>query len=142
MSVMSVFRAFALCLPLAWTAAANAQSGEEIKRLDGEELRGYFADRTLMGCYPDGSPWWERTTADGRLYDLFQGDGGSTVGSWWVQGDQVCYAYDAAPDVLNPSCFTVARRGRHLDFFLAGTLALGGTTDCEDEIASVPSRPA
>lgn len=122
----------ALFCALSGPAFAQAGSDEAAQRLDGDEILRELNDAELHGCYPDGSPWAERTTADGDLYDLLADE--AHVGTWWLVDDIVCYSYFANPAVANPSCFAVQRRGVHLDFVLPGTGQLGGTTDCGVDI--------
>ncbi len=114
------------------SAFAQAGSDERAERLDREAILRELNDAELHGCYPDGSPWAERTTSDGDLYDLLADE--AHVGIWWLVDDVVCYSYFANPEVANPSCFAVQRRGVHLDFVLPGTGELGGTTDCGVDI--------
>ncbi|GEM_PF-3687065 len=99
--------------------------------MTGEELRAAFEDRSYEGCYPDGSPWAERTGADGALFDLLR-SGSPRVGVWWVQQNQICYFYDASGVT---ACWNAARQDGEFYFFFPGTGVVGGTTDCGEPIA-------
>lgn len=134
---VAALAAAAAALGLGWLASAETPS----ERLTADEVRELITDAELQGCYPDGSPWAERTEAGGALYDLLQGDGaGEIVGRWWLEDDIVCYSYDIVPQFA--SCFFVMRRGRHLDFHIIQTGELGGTTDCGLEVAGLSATAA
>lgn len=95
--------------------------------LADEALREEFTNRRLEGCYPDGSPWAERTAAGGALYDDLQD--GLLVGDWWVADGQICYFYPATMASRDDAaCWEVIADNGDYYFFYPGTNILGGAS--------------
>lgn len=102
--------------------------------LDHDALTETFTGADLNGCYADHRPWAEYTREDGVLVDRMLD---REVGRWWIEGHQVCYAYDdPAFDAWvrgRNHCFYVVQRGPHLDFRSGRFMALNNTTDCNKD---------
>jgi hypothetical protein len=93
-----------MALFLAAIGSATLEPG----RLSGPDLRDYFAGTSVYGRFTGtGQAWAERTTRDGRVYDLLRG--GRHSGAWAVQDDALCFIYFGP--AAKVQCYAVALEG-------------------------------
>jgi hypothetical protein len=83
-----------------------------------EEMEKLLKDQTLYGRYtPSGKPWAEYQSPDGRT--AYREEDCTYAGHWWIQGELVCYRYDAFNEG-RPACFGLFHRNGELAFYLPG----------------------
>gem|GEM_PF-1532961 len=91
-----------------------------LERLKADDITHAYADRTVNGIYAYA---WQREqrfvehhTADGRV--SYQEGDFSAVGSWTLDGNNMCFEYDDAPGQFH--CYHVFRYGGCLMTFPTG----------------------
>lgn len=98
----------ALCLA---GSAAQAQT-----RMTAAEFEAWSIGRTL-DYHVDGQFWGsEQHLPDRRTLDADVG-GACMVGSWYPDGDDICFVYDGSP---GPHCWRFWRDGERVEAEIAG----------------------
>ncbi|MEZ5830131.1 MAG: hypothetical protein R3D05_03030 [Dongiaceae bacterium] len=100
--------ACALALALAQPALAAAS---------GEQIRGAIAGNTVQGSMAGGGPYVEFYDPSGAI------KGKGYVGQWSVEGDLMCFAYQATPK----QCWNVDINGNHVSWIRNGATQGTGT---------------
>lgn len=94
-------------------APAFAQSA-----LSGDAIRSAIGGNTVQGSMSDGAAYTEFYSADGVI------KGAGYVGSWSIDGDTMCFAYDG---VEGSNCFGMALDGDQVTWLGDGAVAGTGT---------------
>jgi hypothetical protein len=119
--LLRLLAGLALCLSAAVAPAARADEAppDPADRVsERQAIEKLLTDQTFYGRYnPDGKAWSEYQAPDGRT--AYREENCIYAGHWWIQGDLVCYRYDAF-NAGRPACFAVFRRGPQLGFYMPG----------------------
>ena len=89
--VPGILAAAAAFVALSFPAAAQDS------HLPGEEIAARIAGRAFAGQTPLGDAYEETYTADGAIEGLWNGSI-PYGGSWWIEGDAMCFDYPDAPE--------------------------------------------
>ena len=86
--------------------ALSLPAAAQTPQLSGEEIAARIGGRTFTGQTPQGDVYVETYTAAGAIEGLWNG----LVpygGSWWVEGDTMCFDYPGAPEAGGCSFVTL-----------------------------------
>lgn len=102
-----------------WGAVSSPVWAEEGKPLTAEEFEAYVTGKTLS--YADQNGVWgtEQYLPNRRVVWAFTEDI-CQYGTWYQQGEQICFVYDDTPD---PQCWTFWRGETGLKALFAGDSA-------------------
>ncbi len=128
---MSIICALMCLANIEAAAQSSFENPEDLKLLQGEELKAAFADKTHYGTYKQfrdetgTSQYTEHTKADGTTFYI-EGEMKLT-GQWRSSGDRICYRYDE--EISGVHCFIIFELGTCLYGYSPENVRASGPID-------------
>ncbi len=103
-------------LLLSACASPDATPGTPLK---GAEIKRLLDNAEIEGTGWDGSPYVAHHKADGRVTASWGNPGNSAAGTWRIDGDAVCVAWDKQyQDKWASGCWTVEKTQKVTERFI------------------------